>query len=51
MDYFITGLVLALASAPFIWPPFVMIYRYFQAVEDQRYFRSQTAERASRPAA
>jgi hypothetical protein len=42
MENFITGLVLAVAVAPFIWPPFVMIYRYFRDLEDQRYARKHS---------
>lgn len=41
MEKFITGLVLALVIAPFAWPAFVMIYRYFRDLEDQRYQRKQ----------
>jgi hypothetical protein len=36
METFITALVAAVVSAPFIWPPFVMIYRYFQGLDDER---------------
>ncbi len=37
MDNLITGIVLAVFTAPFIWPAFVMIYRYFRDLEAQRY--------------
>ena len=37
MDTFITAIALAIVIAPFAWPAFVMIYRYFRDLEDQRY--------------
>jgi len=32
-------MLLALLVAPFLWPAFMMIYRYFRDLEDQRYER------------
>lgn len=37
MENFITAIVATVIFAPFIWPPFVVIYRYFRDLEDQRY--------------
>jgi hypothetical protein len=39
VENFITAFVAAVLMAPFIWPPFVMIYRYFRDLEDQRFAR------------
>lgn len=44
MDKFITAIVLAVVVAPLAWPAFVMIYRYFRDLEDQR-FAHKTEER------
>ena len=39
MATFIGTIFAALLMAPFLWPAFVMIYRYFRDLEDQRYAR------------
>jgi hypothetical protein len=41
MENFIAGFMLALIVSPFLWPAFMMIYRYFREVEDRRYERKQ----------
>jgi hypothetical protein len=40
MENFITGLVVAALMAPFVWPAFVVVYRYFRDVEDARFERT-----------
>jgi len=39
METFVAAIVLVIIIAPFLWPAFVMIYRYFRDLEDQRYQR------------
>jgi hypothetical protein len=49
MDTFTTAIFAAILMAPFLWPAFVVIYRYFRDVEDQKFAERQQQVRTGTP--